>query len=256
MIEELLKEEKPFIIPFPHRAILGGIVPHAGYIYSGKTALHFFYPMSLINISFDTVIILSPNHSGWGPGLALDNHKAWETPLGVIELDWDFYPLLKIQQFPEAHNHEHSAEVVVPFLQYFFGNDFRVLPVCIWDQSPQAAQSLALQLVTANKKLGKKILVIASTDFSHYVSPLKGRALDDLALDRMIGMDINGMSRVIQQNEISICGYGPIMTLMAMGKLLFENPRMKVLHRSHSGMAIASDEVVHYASAILFSHAT
>ncbi|MEE4176921.1 MAG: AmmeMemoRadiSam system protein B [Bacteroides sp.] len=256
LIHDLLGQEKSSIIPFQNKEILGGVVPHAGYGYSGRNALHFFYGLSLAALKFDTAIILSPNHSGWGPGLALDSHHAWETPLGVVDLDRDFYPLLQIQQFSDAHRDEHSAEVMVPLLQFFFKNDFRILPVSMWDQSPQTAQSLALQLVAANKKLGKKILVIASSDFSHYVSPLQGRALDDLALERMTSLDINGMARVIHQNNISICGYGPIMTLMAMGKLLFETPQMTVLNRSHSGQAVASNEVVHYASSVLFNKAS
>lgn len=256
LIRDLLLQEEASIIPFQNKEILGGVVPHAGYVYSGRTALHFFYGLSLATFKFDTAIILSPNHSGWGPGLALDDHHAWETPLGIVELDRDFYPLLQIQQFPDAHRHEHSAEVMVPMLQYFFKKDFRILPICMWDQSPQTAQSLALQLVSANKKLGKKILVIASSDFSHYVTPLQGRGLDDLVLERMTSLDINGMSRVIHQNNITMCGHGPIMTLMAMGKLLFEAPQLKVLNRSHSGHAVASDEVVHYASALLFNKAS
>lgn len=256
MIEDLLKGEKASVIPFPNSDILGGVVPHAGYVYSGSTSLHFFYGLSLSGLSFDTVVILSPNHSGWGPGLALDGHHWWETPLGILEVDRDFYPLLQVQQFSDAHRHEHSAEVMLPFLQFFLMKDFRILPIAMWDQSPPTSQSLALQLVAANKKLGKKILVIASSDFSHYVTPLKGRAQDDLAIDRMTSLDISGLARVIHQNNISICGYGPIMTLMAMGKLLYDGPQIKVLNRSHSGMAVASDEVVHYVSALLFNKAS
>ncbi|MDX9940920.1 MAG: AmmeMemoRadiSam system protein B [Bacteroidales bacterium] len=255
MLDELLQAEKASIIPFRAKDILGGVVPHAGYVYSGRNAMHFYHSLSLSGFSFDTAIILSPNHSGWGPGLALDDHQAWVTPLGIVELDWDFYPLLQVQQFSDAHQHEHSAEVQLPMLQYFFKHNFRILPISMWDQSPQTAQSLALQLVSANKKLNKKILVVASSDFSHYVTPLEGRSLDDLALDRMTNLDINGMARVIHQNNISICGYGPIMTLMAMGKLLFDAPGVKILHRSHSGQVVPSDEVVHYVSAVLSNKA-
>lgn len=254
--EKLHYEGKSTLSQLGNEEILGGIVPHAGYMYSGKTALHFFESLSQNKIVFDTAIILSPNHSGWGPKLALDGHDAWETPLGLVNIDQDFYPLLNIEPSSEAHQIEHSAEVVVPMLQYFFKKGFKILPISMWDQSPATARSLALQLVTANKKLGKKIIVIASSDFSHYVSPEYGREQDDLALERIARMDINGLARVIHQDDISICGYGPIMTLMAMAKLLFEKPSVKIIDRSHSGQTVASKEVVHYVSAAIYNSAS
>jgi MEMO1 family protein len=255
-LEKLHAEERSSASPIENQEILGGIVPHAGYMYSGKTALHFFESLSQKDFVFDTAIILSPNHTGWGPELALDGHEAWETPLGLVEIDQDFFPFLNIEPSSEAHQIEHSAEVVVPMLQYFFKKGFKILPINMWDQSPATARSLAMQLVTANKKLGKKIIVIASTDFSHYVSPEYGREQDDLALERIARMDINGLARVIHQEDISICGYGPIMTLMAMAKLLFDKPFVKILDRSHSGQSVASKEVVHYVSAVICNAAS
>lgn len=254
--EKLHYEGKSTLGQLGNEEILGGIVPHAGYLYSGKTALHFFESLSQNSIVFDTAIILSPNHTGWGPELALDGHEAWETPLGLVDIDQDFYPLLKIEPSSEAHQIEHSAEVVVPMLQYFFKIGFKILPISMWDQSPATARSLAMQLVTANKKLGKKIIVIASSDFSHYVTPEFGLEQDDLALESIARMDINGLARVIHQDDISICGYGPIMTLMAMAKLLFEKPAFKIIDRSHSGQSVDSKEVVHYVSAVICNAAS
>ena len=255
LISQMLREEKPVIQSLNNLEIMGGIVPHAGYIYSGKTALHFFEALAQQKFTFDTAIILSPNHTGWGPGVALDEHDAWETPLGIVEIDKDLSNLLDLESSSEAHEIEHSAEVMLPMLQYFFKQGLKILPISLWDQSPLVARSLGLQLVAAKKKLGKKILVIASTDFSHYVSPEFGIEQDDMALDRIAQFDISGLSRVIHQNDISICGYGPVMTLLAMAKLIYQKPAFKILSRSHSGNTIKSEEVVHYVSGVVFNAA-
>ncbi len=252
LMEQMQSEAGSKTISLQKQEVLGGIVPHAGYLYSGKTALNFFKTLVDSGFTFDTAVIISPNHSGWGPGLALDDHDAWQTPLGLVQVDKDFYPLLEIEKSAEAHQLEHSAEVIIPQLQYFFRKEFKILPIAMWDQSVSTAQGLAFQLLKANKKLGKKILIIASSDFSHYVSPGFGREQDNLALDRIASFDINGLEKVIKQNNISICGYGPIMTIMAIAKLIFEKPGFKILHRSNSGQAVASAEVVNYVSAVFY----
>ena len=253
LFQNILLKQKPAFSKIKDADILGGIVPHAGYVYSGKVALQFFEFLSESGFTFDTAIILAPNHSGWGPEIALDANNFWETPMGPVAVDKEFSDLLEIPKSAEAHQIEHAAEVMVPMLQYFFRKGFNILPVSIWNQTPAAARALAIQLLAANKKLGKKILVIASTDFSHYVSTELGRRQDDKALEKIINMDINGLAQVINQEEISICGYGPIMTLMAMAKLLYEKPTCSILSRGNSGEVISSDEVVHYVSALVYN---
>jgi len=255
LMDQMLAEAGPSTFSLRNQEVLGGIVPHGAYAYSGKTALCFFNSLLESGFVFDTAVIISPNHSGWGPGLALDDHSAWQTPLGLVKVDKDFFPLLDMEASAETHQLEHSTEVILPLLQYFFRKEFKILPIAMWDQSVSTAQGLALQLIKANKKLGKKMLVIASSDFSHYESPGFGRGKDDLALDQIAGFDLNGLAKVIKQNDISICGYGPIMTIMAMAKLIFEKPAFKISHRSNSGQAVASAEVVNYVSAVFYGQA-
>lgn len=253
LFQKMLLEGKTTFDGAEDCEIIGGIVPHAGYAFSGKVALQFFEYLSLVGFSFDTAIIIGPNHSGWGPDIASDTHHFWETPFGHVELDKQFAEAAGLKASEEAHEIEHSIEVIVPMLQYFFPKGFKILPIVIWNQSPEAARDLAIQLLAANKKLGRKVLVIASTDFSHYVSKDFGVKQDDKALEKIINMDINGLAQVINQEDISICGYGPIMTLMALAKLLYASPACKILSRGNSGQVIPSDEVVHYVSALVYN---
>lgn len=215
--------------------------------------MHFFESLAQQNYPFETAIVLSPNHSGWGPGVSLDSHQAWETPLGITKIDCELQSLLPVEISAEAHQMEHSAEVVLPLLQFFFAHSFKIVPISLWDQSPVKARWLAIHLLAAIKKLGRKIIVIVSTDFSHYETPEHGFEQDQKALSRLAQFDISGFYSEINRHNISICGYGPVMTLMAMAQLLYQKPAFEVLHRSHSGKAMYSQEVVNYISGIVFN---
>ena len=255
LIRELYRRETSRFKELGDINLVGGIVPHAGYVYSGHHAIHFFEMARRYTPDFDTAVIFCPNHGGWGPGVSLDNSSYWSSPLGKVEVDRDFYPYLDLEASGEAHEFEHSAEVMLPMLQYFFSHDFKILPVSIWDQTPEQATTLSLKLLSANKRLEKKLLFIASTDFSHYVSVDSGKALDDRVLEKIRKFDIKGVCHEVEEKNISVCGYGPIMTLLSLGKLLYAHPEFQILRRGHSGEVIPSDEVVHYLSAIVYSKA-
>ncbi len=125
-IRELHAAEIPAINrDLAKKQIIGCVVPHAGYIYSGYEAVHFFDLISHTDKKYDTVIIVNPNHTGMGVPLALDSHDYWETPLGTVELDQDFMEQLEIPESAMAHQYEHSAEVMVPFLQHFWTTGLR-----------------------------------------------------------------------------------------------------------------------------------
>ncbi len=255
LIRELKEKETPRFKELGDIELVGGIVPHAGYPYSGHHAIHFFEMVRRYMPDFDTAVIFCPNHSGWGPGVGLDDNQYWNSPLGNIEVDRDFYPHLDIEVSKEAHEFEHSAEVMLPMLQYFFSHDFKILPVSIWEQTPEQATTLSLKLLSANKRLEKKLLFIASTDFSHYVSAASGKVLDDRVLEKIRQFDIKGVYKEVEENNISVCGYGPVMALLSLAKLLYADPQFQILQRGHSGDIVPSDEVVHYVSAVMYSRA-
>ncbi|MFP4557813.1 MAG: AmmeMemoRadiSam system protein B [Bacteroidales bacterium] len=230
--------------------IIGGVLPHAGYIYSAHHAIPFFHAVSNSAQDIDTVIILNPNHQGIGPDVALDNHDNWETPLGIAALDKDFYKILNLPVSAEAHQEEHSAEVMIPLIQYYLGENIRILPISIKNQTYDTAKQLGKNLGNATNKLDKRVLIIASSDFSHFESPSEGYRLDSMVLEKILKMDAKGVYQTITNNGISVCGYGPIMALMEYAKLQYANYQLNILSRGHSGDVSPSSTVVDYISII------
>ncbi|HTX89469.1 MAG TPA: AmmeMemoRadiSam system protein B [Bacteroidales bacterium] len=237
------------------RQILGAVVPHAGYMYSGRHALHFFRLLAASGQPFDTAVIINPNHHGYGPEIALDVNDAWETPLGVVAVDTELAELLSFSWASPAHDSEHSGEVMVPFLQHFFRREFRILPVTLSRQTHENARKIAEGLRSAAGKLNRKIVVIASSDFSHFLSPEEGRAMDELVLREILALKPQGVEEQVHRHEISVCGYGPIMTLMEYALISGHHPKAEVLSRGHSGEVVPSREVVDYLT-ILFTCAS
>ncbi|HPK05139.1 MAG TPA: AmmeMemoRadiSam system protein B, partial [Bacteroidales bacterium] len=127
VIREMALQQSPLAIK-DMGTITGGIIPHAGYIYSGRIALPFFSLLATTGQKFETIIILHPNHYGTGPQIALDTHEAWETPFGITALDLEISSALGLKISADAHRFEHSAEVMLPFLQFFLTHPFKIVP--------------------------------------------------------------------------------------------------------------------------------
>ena len=248
----LLSEENNIELSYSEKKIIGGIVPHAGYIYSGYQAVHFFRILQNSTQKFDTVFIINPNHLGFGPDIALDENDYWKTPIGVVKIDKDFCDYLTFEKSSAAHKNEHSGEVMLPFLQYFLDYEFKILPITISKQSRENARNIAEQIFSANKKLNKKILLIASSDFSHFLSPQKGREMDEFVVKEILDLNSLGVEKQVREKNISVCGYGPIMALIEYSLLVSENPKIKILKRGHSGQVSPSNSVVDYISMLFY----
>lgn len=253
MLHQILFEEKPHInLSLSEKEIIGAVVPHAGYMFSAYQAIHFFKILSQSQKQFDTFIIINPNHTGYGKAISLDENDFWDSPYGIAEIDKELYELLSLPELSEAHKHEHSGEVMLPILQYFIKYPFKIAPITILNQSHENAEILANKIYNANKILNKKICVIASSDFSHFVHPDKGKQLDKLVIDEILELNASGVDEQVKRNNISVCGYGPIMTLIEYSKLIANNPKAEILKIGHSGEIIPSDEVVDYVSMLFF----
>jgi AmmeMemoRadiSam system protein B len=252
-LARILREEKPNIdLSLAHKTILGGIVPHAGYMYSAYQAIHFFEILRTSSQHFDTFFIINPNHTGFGPEIALDENDCWRTPYGEVEIDKVFHGFLDIRESADAHKFEHSGEVMVPLLQYSLDYPFKIVPVTILRQTPQNATRIANAIVEANRHLQKKICVIASSDFSHFVEPEEGKRLDQYVIDNILAFSSQGIFREVHERHISVCGYGPIMTLVEYARLVTKEPGIKILKTGHSGEIHESNEVVDYVSALVY----
>jgi AmmeMemoRadiSam system protein B len=254
LLDRILSREKKNInknlIP---KQIIGGIVPHAGYVYSAKEAVHFFHYLNNTDQRIDTFIIINPSHYGASEEISFDTHNAWNTPLGDVELDVEFMDFIDIPKVLDAQVGEHAAEVILPYLQYFLDYSFRIVPITMRKQSYKSARSLAEKIYKANQVQKKKIALIASTDFSHYVKPEVGFYNDNLVINRILNNSIRGLYDTIHENNISVCGYGPIMTLMFYSRMINPSYRVEILARGNSSKKSKKELVVDYVSALFFT---
>ena len=220
------------------KKIRGLIVPHAGYIYSGAIAAH-SYNILANNGFADTFIILGPNHTGLGSGVALMTEGSWLTPLGKVPINEKISKnLLKdiIDNDENAHIYEHSIEVQLPFLQ-FLSNEkkFDFVPISMAMQDFETANDIGKIIADSVKKSDKNIVIISSSDFSHvgfnYSSmPPEGLRVDEytkkqdkLAIDKITNMDPKGLIETVHKNNITMCGYGPIASMLVAAKILGSN---------------------------------
>ncbi len=224
------------------------ISPHAGITYSGQTAAH---SISLLNKP-ETIAILSPNHTGYEEDISVYPKGKWTTPLRETEVDSEFAEKLT-KNFPKArkdetaHLQEHSIEVQLIFLQYLFKN-FKIVPITLMTENPVHLQKLAEALIKTEKETGKKLSIIASSDFSHYLSEEKAKEKDFKAIKLIKEMDTKGFHELVENERLSICGHSAIEVLMnycKSKKIL----KAKLIDYSNSGKVTGNkNQVVAYAS--------
>ena len=198
------------------RQIIGLICPHAGYMYSGPVAAHAYYEMAQDGKP-DIVVILGPNHTGYGSALATMNEGFWRTPLGDVEVDGETANAIvresRIVDVDEsAHRLEHSIEVQLPFLQYVYGSAFKIVPICFLMQDLTSAKEVGQAVSRA--LAGKNAVVIASSDMTHYQPQQTAARKDKMALEAVEVMDEAKFYSIVESHNISACGYGPIAALI------------------------------------------
>ena len=236
------------------KRILGFVVPHAGYMYSGPVAAH-SYAQFASDGAPDSVVILGPNHTGRGSGVSIMTKGAWETPLGLASIDANLAEQIRnsnsiIDDDDTAHISEHSIEVQLPFIQFLYGDRIKFVPICMMMQDLQTSQEVARSI--ANGSRGKHVVVIASSDFTHYEPRNVAARNDKAAIDTIISLDSSRLNGLGETGQVTMCGYGPITTLMELAKLE-GNVHAKLLAYHTSGdITNDASSVVGYA-AILFA---
>ena len=240
--------------PLSGKAV-GVIAPHAGYMYSGDTAV-----CAVDALLFaDTYILIGPNHTGIGTPVSI-SYDDWETPLGTVRFDSDladrFDGSIAVPD-ASAHLYEHSLEVQLPLLQRKFEradkkSDFRIFPVCMGSQDSETAREIGLilrqiLLEEAERKPAKKIAVLASSDFSHYIPAARAEKIDRRLIDRILAGDVSGFYDEINSLSATLCGFGPIAALMTA---LCGTCHARLLAYTNSGRISGDDaSVVAYAAA-------
>jgi len=231
--------------------VFGIVSPHAGYVYSGKTAAHAYN--LLIGKKYKRVVVISPSHSEYFPGICIFEGDAYETPLGILEVDKEFREKLEtddgiIFKGYEGHKREHALEVQLPFLQTVL-EDFKIIPVVMGDQSRRNIEALAKKLAEV---ADDETLIVASSDMSHFYSKSKADKLDSIVEKRVREFDFNSLQNDLDNHNCEACGGGPILVLMKAANLKNIRHSM-VLHRSDSGDVTGdSKEVVGYLSAVVY----
>ena len=254
LVDRILESEKENIdLSYTEREIIGCVVPHAGYVYSAYEAVHFFEIIRKSNYQYDTFLIINPNHTGYGEYIEVDASDSWDTPMGNVPLDTDLARALDLPRSHRAQQQEHSAEVMLPLLQKFLPYDFKVLPVSMLRQNPVSALELAEKIHNANAGLNRRLMIIASSDFSHFESPADGIRKDDMVLEQIIKQDSEKLYDTVIQNRISVCGYGPIMTLIEYSRLVSDKPQSSILARGNSGKTRPSGSVVDYITILFYN---
>ena len=227
------------------------VTPHAGYIYSGKTAAYAFN--SLRGKQYKTVVIISPSHREYFPGISIYNGDAYKTPLGIIPLNKEMISKLTagskiIFEGIQGHRNEHAVEVQIPFLQMVM-NEFSIIPVVIGDQRKEFIDELALKL---SKVIDDETLIVASSDLSHFYTKEQAAALDSLVEKRISEFDYENLQSDLDSNKCEACGGGAIVAAMKTAGLL-NKKSAKVLSRSDSGDTTGENsEVVGYLSAVIY----
>lgn len=231
------------------RNVLGAVCPHAGYVYSGKVAAHVYAALPAAN----TYIIFGPNHTGYGSPVSV-SRDTWKTPLGTIKVDTELADGLMgsiIDADELGHRYEHSIEVQLPFLQYRFEKDFKILPICMGMQDEETAVEVGNLVADLVSESGKKVVFIASSDFTHYNPADLAKELDNEIIEAILNMDITEMYERLYQRNASVCGYGPIAAMLTASKKLGGN-RATLLNYANSGdISGDMDAVVGYAAIIV-----
>ncbi len=249
-IEEFLENSKK--VPIDGK-IIALIVPHAGYMYSGQIAGYAYKQIEGIN--FDSVIMIGVSHRVPFRGAYIRKSGAYETPLGIVEVDESLASELMektdiLEFYPNADAVEHSLEVQVPFLQVV-SPESKIVPILMRDWSEMISYSISNAISEVMKD--RNILLLASTDMSHYHSYRDAVNIDGIALTSIERMDTEQLEDDLASGEAELCGAGGVIVTLLTAKKLGADG-IKILKYANSGDVTGdkSSGVVGYFSAIIY----
>ncbi|MHA1591273.1 MAG: AmmeMemoRadiSam system protein B [Candidatus Heimdallarchaeaceae archaeon] len=249
--QQLPQKEPVETDPFPFL-----LVPHAGYVYSGPIAAWSYLELSKYPPP-STVIVLGPNHTGLGVDIGVPNKvESWRTPLGEVEVNHALIEELVnhsslIQRNDDSHAREHSIEVQLPFLQYIFDKPFNFVPMAMLNQGYDA--SMMIGEIIAKVCQEENVLVIASSDFTHFESHNTATEKDNLILEAIEKMDSKEIYDIKYRLNVSMCGIGPIAGTIETAKRMGRK-KARLLHYATSGDTSGDkSSVVGYGAAAFYA---
>jgi AmmeMemoRadiSam system protein B len=249
----LLKTIESFIdIKSQKEKAIACMVPHAGYIYSGKTA---GVTYSKIEIP-ESIIILGPNHTGYGEPYSVANHDKWLTPLGEVEIDKEIRDLLVeksryLQKDEIAHIREHSIEVQIPFLQ-FLRKDIKIVPIILLGYVDNPAWfEIGQTIAEVINEVKRDILIVASSDMTHYQPYKLAEEKDKYVIEAICMLDEDEVIRRIEEKDVSMCGYSGVIVSIVASKILGAKKGQLIHYTTSAESSKDYSEVVGYAGVII-----
>ena len=242
MVDEMVNQDMP-----KNRAV-AAVSPHAGLVYSGSVAGALFSTVELPN----KFILIGPSHRFTPTHFPLMTRGDWETPLGNVPIDEELADrLMKKSELvindAEPHKQEHSLEVQLPFLQYF-KPDLQFVPLCVssratFEELVEVGHGIAEAVIDSDDK----ILIVASTDMSHYVSQEIARKMDFMAINKVLELDAEGLYDIVRSEAISMCGVQPTVVALVAANLLGAEHAELIKYQTSGDVSGDFNEVVGYA---------
>ena len=235
----------------PEKAI-GAIMPHAGYIYSGAVAGE---TAAAIRIPRE-VIVLGPNHTGLGAAVSVYPGGYWRMPFGDIPINESLArQILNESELPVpdemAHAKEHSLEVILPFLYYAGGEDLSFVPITLSTISRDECRALGQALSRVIASRDEEILLVSSSDMTHYESHDSAKAKDSDAISRILDMDPDGLLEVVSRLDITMCGIIPTVVMLYAAIALGATQARLVRYATSGEVSGDYDKVVGYSGIIV-----
>lgn len=230
---------------------IGTVVPHAGYMYSGQVAAAVYAQVA----APDTWVILGPNHTGLGAKASIMTEGTWETPLGSVAIDAELGQAIlansaTLREDHLAHAREHSIEVQLPLLQRE-GRSGRFVPIALFAHDYAVCRDVGLAVATAVQATGRRVVLVASTDMSHYVSRSVAAAQDRKAIDAILALDAETLHTVVRREGISMCGFHAVTGVLVAAKALGATSARLVVYTDSGAVTGDVAEVVAYAGMII-----
>lgn len=235
----------------PKQDAIALVAPHAGYVYSGKVAGAVYSSVNLPK----TFVILNPNHTGMGAEAAVMSQSGWETPLGVVNINQELAQKIlqnssALTEDHHAHLQEHSLEVQLPFIQ-FLVPDFSFVPICLGLNQLSTLKEIGSAIAQAIKDSQEKVIMVASTDMTHFENQSAAERKDRMAIDKVLALDPDGLHKTVMENHITMCGVAPTVGVLHAAKELGAK-EAKLIKYSTSGMVNRDfSSVVGYAGIVI-----
>jgi len=229
--------------------LLGLIVPHAGYVYSGPVAAWAYLEAAKMAEAPQNVILLGPNHTGYGRQIGVYPQGSWSTPLGELKVNEELSGEIAGLGFgldEQSHLYEHSIEVQLPFLQFIFGSAFRIVCISLLDQSLETAGKLAEGLVKILKK--ESFLVVATTDLTHYENQEIAQVKDQKLVKAFQKGNPSEVYETAEKTGASACGLSPATVAIKTGTLLGAKQINLLKYETSAAITYDKSSVVGYAS--------